>query len=95
MQPEQTIQAVRDIVASQLPPNYTVVLFGSWAKGNARPTSDIDIGIVGDQPVSHEIMVQIRKQIDSLPTLRKIDVVDLQTVSARFKEHALKQAQTV
>lgn len=92
MLPEEIIQAVRNIAIEQLPAEYRTVLFGSWAQGNARPTSDIDIGIVGDRPVPHELMVRIRAQVDSIPTLRKVDVVDLQSVDSRFRDVALKQA---
>lgn len=92
MLPEEIIKAVGDITKEELPAEYRTVLFGSWAQENARPTSDIDIGIVGDRPVPHELMVRIRAQVESIPTLRKVDVVDLQTVDPRFREVAIKQA---
>lgn len=32
----------------------TIYLFGSYAKGNARPMSDIDIGVVFDKPEKYK-----------------------------------------
>ena len=75
-----------------LPNTYDVVLFGSWAKGNALPTSDFDIGIVGTHKVPHDVMVNIRSVVEEIPTLRSVDVVDLQTVDDHFKKRALAHA---
>ncbi|MCR4314638.1 MAG: nucleotidyltransferase domain-containing protein, partial [Candidatus Uhrbacteria bacterium] len=92
MKLEKAIQLVRDILRQELPSGYETVLFGSWATGTARPTSDIDIGIVGDQPVPNDRMVEIRAKVEAIQTLRKIEVVDLQTTDERFRQHALEQA---
>jgi uncharacterized protein len=92
MNPEEAIQMVREIIAQSLPNGYSTVLFGSWARGTARPTSDIDIGILGERPVPNEQMLKIRAQVDAIPTLRKIEVVDLQTTDERFREHAMKES---
>jgi uncharacterized protein len=92
MNPEEAIQSVREILSRELPSGYKPVLFGSWAKGTARSTSDIDIGIVGDHPVPNDRMVEIRAKVEAIPTLRKIEVVDLQTTDERFREHAMEHA---
>jgi predicted nucleotidyltransferase len=64
---------------------YRILLFGSWATLDSVPTSDIDVAIVGPDPVKAVVMAQIREEIDHLPTLRKIDIVDLCCVEDRFR----------
>jgi len=54
------IDIVKQIVLKHIPKdNFAVFLFGSRAVGNAKPLSDIDIGILGLEP---------------LPTLIKADL---------------------
>ncbi len=89
---QKTIQAVAKKTKSELPFGYRVVLFGSWAEGNAQAGSDIDIGILGKKPLSQRTLVQIRQKVDAVPTLRKIDIVDLASTSERFRTRALKHA---
>lgn len=92
MDVKKVIQRVAKETKTQLPSGYRVFLFGSWAEGNARAGSDIDIGILGDTPVPHRILIAIRQKMEDVPTLRKIDIVDLFRVSERFRTRALKQA---
>jgi predicted nucleotidyltransferase len=65
-------------------PSFKVCLFGSWASGNPRPHSDIDIAIDGPRPVDPASMADIRDACDRLPTLFTIDLVDLAAVSPSF-----------
>ena len=89
---QKTIRAVAKKTKSELPFGYRVLLFGSWAEGNARARSDIDIGILGSKPLSQRTLVHIRQKLDDLPTLHKIDIVDLSRASERFRARALKHA---
>ena len=51
-----------------------VILFGSRAKGTALDRSDIDIAVSGVSDID-----ALLEAIDEIPTLYKIDVVDLDT----------------
>ena len=51
-----------------------VSLFGSRAKGTCLDTSDFDIGVSGAVDVEG-----LREELEELPTLYKIDLVDLDT----------------
>jgi len=51
-----------------------VVLFGSRAKGTAKTTSDFDIAVTGVKDIEG-----LREELDSIPTLYKIDLVDMDT----------------
>jgi predicted nucleotidyltransferase len=74
---------------------YKVFLYGSRARGNARTTSDFDIGILGDKPLPLVAFYQIEDMLEELPTLYKIDLVDLNRTSPQFKEQALKYTDTL
>lgn len=92
MEKEIIIKEIVNIINKRLAGNYKILLFGSWAKGDALETSDIDIGILGDKDAPQNLMAEIRQEIDNLPTLRKIDVVDLNLVEDNFKNSVLQYA---
>ena len=52
----------------------TVFLFGSRAKQTATPRSDFDIAVTGVCDIEG-----LRESLDNLPTLYKIDLVDMDT----------------
>ncbi|MCG2725955.1 MAG: nucleotidyltransferase domain-containing protein [Elusimicrobia bacterium] len=74
---------------------YKIFLFGSNAKGDFTETSDIDIGILAEKQIPFSIMVEIRERIEQIKTLRKIDAVDLNSMSENFKNSALKYARII
>ena len=63
--------------------------FGSQVTGTARETSDIDVGYIGDEPLSFETLARIKNHLEELYTLRKIDFVDCTQASPDFKAVAL------
>ena len=48
-----------------------VLLFGSYADGTARPSSDLDIAVKGCRD-----MAALEEAVEDLPTIRQIDLVD-------------------
>lgn len=68
---------------------YKPFFFGSRASGKGNQYSDIDIGIKGPQEIPYEIMAQIKEDIENLPTLYKIEIVDFGKVSSDFRDVAL------
>ena len=50
------------------------ILFGSRAKGTAMPRSDFDIAVTGVADIE-----ALREALDDIPTLYKIDLVDIDT----------------
>jgi len=45
---DDIIKDVVDIIRRRLPgTEFRIVLFGSWARGDAQENSDIDIGLMG------------------------------------------------
>ena len=92
MQPQDIISEVVSIIKTRLPQGYKILLFGSWARGDALSTSDIDIGILGRERVPWEVMTQILESAGEIPTLRTIDIVDLLGKEEAFRKNVLKYA---
>jgi len=67
---------------------YTVFVFGSRVTGKASERSDIDIGIEGDAPIDGATMARIREDLQDLPYLYKIQIIDFSQVSDRFYQVA-------
>lgn len=95
MHKDTTLNEVKKIMHTHLPAGFEIVLFGSWAKGTALETSDLDIGILGEKKVPDIALRKIRQEVERLRTLRKIDVVDFSLVSKNFKDAALKYAKSL
>lgn len=90
------LREVIQVLRRYLPdPAYSILLFGSWATLDSIPTSDVDVGILGRKPVDELVMAQIKQEIDRLPTLRKIEVVDLQTVDDRFRANVEQHGERI
>ena len=86
--------AIRESVQKLLDLNiYKLFIFGSEASGTADRRSDIDIGILGPQPVPGAVMQQIREDLETLRTLRPFDVVDFSRLDESFKAEALEHAE--
>ncbi len=74
---------------------HRVVLFGSRAKGTAAPRSDFDIGVDGAEPLPLADFFAVEDALEALPTLYRIDWVDLRRVSPEFRERALEGAELI
>ena len=72
-----------------------VILFGSRAQGTAQERSDFDIGIVGSKPLPYEVFFKIQDQLEDLPTLFTIQLVDFSRAGELFKKEALQSALTL
>ena len=95
MNKELVIYEAGKILKKHLPRGYKFLIFGSWSRGGALPTSDIDIGILGKKKVPHDTMMIIREEAENIPTLRSIDIVDLNAVEEGFKNSVLEYAKPV
>lgn len=70
-------------------------LFGSWAQVRALSVSDQDIALDTGRPIEPAIIQKIAEALDELPTLRKVDVVDLQAVGQEFRKRVLQHGELV
>jgi predicted nucleotidyltransferase len=69
-----------------------VILFGSRARGDNSPASDVDIGIIPRGMIDAAKLALLREKIEDSNIPYKVEVVDFSHTSASFKEEALKEA---
>lgn len=74
---------------------YRIVLFGSRAQGSPEQRSDFDFGIYGDAPVALKTFYAISDFLEQLPTLYRIDWVDLNRATDALRENALQDAKVI
>jgi predicted nucleotidyltransferase len=80
---------VAAIVQRRMPEGrYRLFLFGSRATGRAGERSDFDVGIDAGAAVPAVVMDGIREELEDLPTLYTVDLVDFATVSEEFRRVA-------
>ena len=93
---ELVTQAIIGAVKSCLPfPHYRILLFGSRATGKATPRSDFDVGVDAEARIPLEVIVKIKEDMDAIPILQKIDLVDLASASEDFKHRAKEAAKVI
>ena len=79
----------RDLVLAALVrhiPNHEVWAFGSRTNGKHKPFSDLDIVVVGDQPVPLSILAALSEELSESALTCKVDIVDWATTSDAFRK---------
>jgi len=76
-------------------PGCRVMFFGSRVSGRARARSDFDVAIDGPGPIEPPLLDGIRERLDGLPTLYRIDLVDLATVTARVRAEMMRYTEAI
>lgn len=76
---------LRRILETYLP-DYTVWAFGSRVTGKAKPYSDLDLAVVGRQPLSWSEMARLTETFDESDLTIRVDLVDWATAGDAFKE---------
>lgn len=69
-----------------------VMLFGSRARGNNYPYSDVDVGILPTGKFDEKKLTLLKETIENLPIPYKIEIVNLSETSEKFKNEVLKDA---
>lgn len=89
-------QQIVKITKRHLPSkNYRVFFFGSRVKGDNKERADIDLGIEGSVEIPPRLKFEIQDELEQLPLLYKIDLVDFKNVSPKFRQEALKDIEYV
>ena len=68
-----------------------IFLYGSRAKGTARPTSDVDVALMSHEKLSAVFMSNLRELIEESAIPYQVDLVDLAEVDEAFKQKILKE----
>jgi len=78
MEAENITKKINEWVNKQ-PSIQLAILFGSFAKGKEQESSDIDIAIELDKPLTIEKKLSLLQSLGEI-TNRKIDLIDLKTI---------------
>ena len=78
--PSSLREALRCLGKEARENNIDIYLFGSFAEGRAWPGSDLDLAYEGHLSLWKKR--QLDKKIDDLPTIRRVDLVPLETASS-------------
>ena len=90
MKREEVLQQVRSVVESVAEQaNVQVYLFGSWARGEERVTSDIDLAIEGED--ASEMAMQVREALEESNIPYRVDVVNLVEASPSLLANVRKE----
>jgi type I restriction enzyme S subunit len=77
---------VRKILAGRLPAGVSARVFGSRAKGKAKPYSDLDLALKGDENLSFALLVDVMEAFSESELPFKVDVLDWRAVAPGFQE---------
>lgn len=84
--PETTVNTIRRILA-EVPAVEKAVIYGSRAKGNYRPGSDIDLSLFG-AALDLEILGEIAARLDESPIPYQVDLSIFDRIDhAGLREH--------
>ena len=83
----QQVKAVVETVTKQA--NVRVYLFGSWARGEERVTSDIDLAIEGED--ASEKVMEVREALEESDIPYRVDVVNLMEAAPELLANVRKE----
>jgi uncharacterized protein len=83
--------ADRAIIGSLLQPllqhsSAELILFGSRARGDARPTSDIDIALRAPQPIPPDLLSIARQSLEESTVPFHVDLLDYAALSPELRQ---------
>ncbi|MFW5888371.1 MAG: nucleotidyltransferase family protein [Patescibacteria group bacterium] len=64
---------------------YKVFFFGSRTIDKGNEHSDVDVGIQGPERIPWKVMNAIKEELEELPTLYKIDIMDFYNAPEKFR----------
>jgi type I restriction enzyme S subunit len=70
----QQLSLLRAIVASRLPQR-EVRAFGSRVTGRAKPHSDLDLVIMGEEPIADAVLAELNADLDDSDLPFRVDVL--------------------
>ena len=77
---ERYRELIVPLVKRRFPGEVLLVLHGSLARGDRVRSSDIDLAIYKGRPLSAREWLQFTRDLEELPILREIDLIDLAEV---------------
>jgi uncharacterized protein len=86
---KKTLTSIKKILFSKLDQTKDkVFIFGSWAIGNNRKFSDIDIGIESKNPKIDNLINHLKEDLEESDIPYMIDLVNFKDTTKQFKQVA-------
>lgn len=80
------MEQVKSIVLRHLAGYHAAVwLFGSRARGDAGPASDLDVAVSAAEPLPAGVLAHLREALDESRVPFRVDVVDLAEASPEYR----------
>lgn len=90
--PHPALDRVRRTVAARLRgQRVQVFLFGSWARGEPRRTSDIDVAVLPERDLDPGLLAALREELAELPVPYTVDLVDLREAAPSLRAKVLRE----
>jgi predicted nucleotidyltransferase len=86
--PDRLLHDLQELARKYQKDGVRLFIFGSFAQGKARPTSDLDLGVEWRGQPDPAVFRQLYQEVQSLPTIRPIDLVDFSHTNPRFRQIA-------
>jgi type I restriction enzyme S subunit len=81
--PADQLKTVKRILKTVIP-DYEIRAFGSWVAGTAKPWSDLDLLLVGNQAVEETRLCELRELFEESDLPIRVDLLDVRTLSSEF-----------
>jgi len=89
---EVILQEVRHVTQDVLRGHRVdVYLFGSWASGRSRQSSDIDVGVYAHRPLPPGALATLRERLEESHIPYRVEVVNLADTDEAFRETVIRQ----
>lgn len=96
MTEQAMLKAIVGALKKRIPAaHFRVILFGSRAEGRAREGSDYDIAIDAEEKISFSALSKLEADLEDLPTLAKVDLVDLRTAGQGITQAARTEGKVI
>lgn len=87
------IEALKELVIGHFAKyKVRIYLFGSYARGKARQSSDVDVAILPLEPLPEWVFTELREKLEEGTIPYRVDLVDLSTVDDEFKKVIFAEA---
>lgn len=87
-------RAMRDTVVRVLPGIEALYVFGSRARGDARPDSDLDLAVLGRAPLDPLRRFEAQRELSVLLDI-DVDLIDLRAASSLLRSEVVNGGKTL
>jgi predicted nucleotidyltransferase len=82
--PSNQLALIQDMLRRHLP-GRAVIAFGSRTNGKARPYSDLDLCVMGNEPPDWRKIGDLKADLEDSPLPIRVDVLEWANLSADFR----------